>query len=171
MYVPWPVWQNDPIRLYHGTVLVRANSIVTNGIDISRGSALTDFGRGFYATTDEENARAWSRRKANKLREKATVIRLTLSRLSLSKLESIVFIRSSISASDYWSFVASCRSGLPHRPQTSDFYDVAYGPVAKVWLGSSNSMTWADYDQISFHTPSAQSMLNDRSHCALELLP
>jgi len=168
---PWPVWTNGPIHLYHGTILSHVQSILANGIDVTRGSAVTDFGRGFYTTTDEENAGAWSRRRARKWNAEAAVIRLTLSRNALSKLENIVFVRSEVSAVDYWSFVATCRSGSPHRPETADFYDVAYGPVAKAWWGASNSMTWAEYDQISFHTRTAQDMLNDSSICALEPLP
>lgn len=170
VHQPWPVWTNADLQLYHGTTTTRVESILQHGIDVTRGSAMADFGRGFYTTTDEGNARLWSQRKANTLQGQAALIRLTFGRLALSKLQSIVFVRSEVSASDYWSFVAHCRSGLPHRPETGDFYDIAYGPVAKVWFGVSNSATFAGYDQISFHTKAAQDMLNDRSACALELL-
>jgi hypothetical protein len=169
--LPWPEWTNAAIRLYHGTTLPNADSIIAIGIDVARGRATTDFGRGFYTTTDEENARAWSRRRSRDLDQPPALLRLTTDRLALANLASIVFIRGSHSAQDYWSFVTHCRSGLSHRPTTDDFYDVAFGPVSKVWFGSSNSAVWADYDQISFHTRAAQDMLNNKSISTLEVIP
>jgi len=169
--VPWPAWTHPEIRLYHGTVRTYAEEIVSFGVDVFKGSATTDFGRGFYATTDEQNAREWASRKARRLGEEPALVRLTFDRLALGRLESIVFIRGSLRAKEYWSFVAHCRSGHPHRPGTGDFYAVAYGPVAKIWFGDPNSATWADYDQISFHTQTAQDMLNNRGFCALEVAP
>ena len=168
--LPWPEWTNAAIRLYHGTTSPSADSIIATRIDVARGRATTDFGRGFYTTTDEENARAWSRRRSRDLDEPPALLKLTMDRLALANLSSIVFIRGSSSAEDYWSFVAHCRSGLPHRPITEDFYDVAFGPVAKIWFGTSNSAVWADYDQISFHTQAAQDMLNDERACTLEVM-
>jgi Protein of unknown function (DUF3990) len=168
--IPWPVWKNPEIQLYHGTIQTNAESILDHGVDVSKGAATTDFGRGFYTTTDEENAREWSERKARRIGGDPAVLRLTLSRLALGRLESIVFIRGSLLAKEYWSFVAHCRSGFPHRPATGDFYDVAFGPVAKVWFGNPNSAVWADYDQISFHTLAARDMLNNRSLCTLEIV-
>jgi len=168
--LPWPEWTNPAIRLYHGTTLPSADAITATGIDVARGRATTDFGRGFYTTTDQENAREWSRRKSRYLGQPPVPLRLTADRLALANLSSIVFIRGSDSAQDYWSFVTHCRSGLPHRPATNDFYDVAFGPVSKVWFGSSNAV-WADYDQISFHTQAAQDMLNNESICTLEVMP
>ena len=48
------------VDLYHGTSLVSAQAIVANGIDPSRGHPYTDFGRGFYVTTNLAQAKAWA---------------------------------------------------------------------------------------------------------------
>jgi len=166
----WPLWTNPRIRLYHGTVMANANAIVKVGVDILKGRQTTDFGRGFYATTDKTNANEWARRKSARLGSEPAVVLLELDRVRLGRLQSIVFIRGSLHAAEYWSFVSHCRRGLPHRPRTGDFYDVAYGPVAKIWDDSANSATWDDYDQIGFHTRLAQDMLNDRDVCTLEVM-
>ncbi|MEE4246018.1 MAG: DUF3990 domain-containing protein, partial [Kangiellaceae bacterium] len=44
------------IDLYHGTNSAGAKSIIENGIDLAKGSGKVDFGRGFYTTTDYEQA-------------------------------------------------------------------------------------------------------------------
>ena len=170
MDVPWPTWTNPSISLFHGTIITSANNLSVSGVDITKGRSLTDFGRGFYTTTDEATARTWSERIARRRGGEPTVVSLSLARTALGRLNSVAFVRGSLDARDYWSFVAHCRSGLSHQPATGSFYDVVYGPVAKTWAGSRSSSTWADYDQISFHTRIAQDMLNDRSLCALEVL-
>jgi hypothetical protein len=151
----WPAWENQALILFHGTVLASAEKIRETGVDIDMGRALTDFGRGFYTTTDEGNAREWSGRVTERQGGERAVVRLAVNRFALSKLNSIAFIRGSLRAEDYWSFVTHCRSGLPHHPETGTFYDVVYGPVAKYWAGYPRSAVWADYDQISFHTRAA----------------
>jgi len=166
----WPAWENRAIILFHGTIATSAKGIIEAGVNIAMGRAFTDFGRGFYTTTDEGGAREWSTLKAGRQGGDPAVVRLAVSRLALSRLESIVFIRGSVLAEDYWSFVKHCRSGLPHDAATGSFYDVAYGPVAKIWSGYPKSAVWADYDQISFHTQAAQDMLNDRRVCTMEIL-
>jgi len=59
---------------------------------------------------------------------------------------------------------------MSHQPATCGYYDVAYGPVAKVWSSERKSAVWADYDQISFHTQAAQDMVNDRRACRMEIV-
>lgn len=130
-----------------------------------------DFGRGFYTTTNERAALDWAYRKSRKVGAEPFVIPMTINRVALGNLESIVFVRSAIDALEYWSFVENGRSGLPHRPLTSDYYDVAYGPIAKVWVGARNVAAWDDFDQISFHTRAAQDMLNNKGMCTLEPMP
>jgi hypothetical protein len=156
--------------LYHGTLLISAEEIVRDGVNITLGRATTDFGRGFYTTTDEQAAREWSNRKVERLRGEPSMVRMVVDRLALSRLHSIVFIRGSASAEDYWTFVRHCRAGMPHDPATGGYYDVAYGPVAKVWSVDRKSAVWADYDQISFHTQAAQDILNDRRICTREIV-
>lgn len=60
--------ENDDLILYHGTDDKSAREIIAHGIDLSLCSPLTDFGRGFYTTTNLEQAKNWAVLKATKLR-------------------------------------------------------------------------------------------------------
>ena len=64
------VWSNGPLSLYHGTVGSYADDIVANGIDLAKGRAGRDFGRGFYMTRREAQAISW----ANELYPQANII-------------------------------------------------------------------------------------------------
>jgi len=91
-------WANDDLVLYHGTDDVSAQRIISAGIDLSLCSPLTDFGRGFYTTTNLEQAKNWAVLKAIRVRArhpaaKGTVIELRISRTWLGTLDSLVFIR------------------------------------------------------------------------------
>jgi hypothetical protein len=139
---PPPLWSNQNIVLYHGT--------------------LTDFGPGFYATTVLRQARSWAAQIAATKGGGGVpaVIKITISRDALALLQTLVFARGDFHAKDYWSFVHYCRKGaLDHNrshPHVS-YYDVVYGPVAAFW---NQRMMIADADQISFHTPAAEAVLN-----------
>lgn len=52
-------WTNQDLPLYHGT-LDRYVSSILSGVDVTKGRAHTDFGKGFYTTTVERQARAWA---------------------------------------------------------------------------------------------------------------
>jgi hypothetical protein len=90
------------------------------------------------------------------------VIEITINRLSLAYLEAIAFVRGDFDADDYWSLIHHCRKGaLDHaRVPPAQYYDVVYGPVAAFW---NQRMVVADADQISFHTASAENVLNSSS--------
>jgi surface antigen len=60
-----PANSSGMIDFYHGTSLASAQAIQNNGIDPSLGSAYTDFGAGFYITTDENQAVEWANRPSN----------------------------------------------------------------------------------------------------------
>lgn len=63
-------------------------------------------------------------------------------------------------ASDFWSFVRHCRGGAPdHGRPDGTYHDVVMGPL----VGScrwKQMMAMHDADQISFHTPRAEALLN-----------
>lgn len=40
------------MKLYHGTLTIHTLDILKNGIDLSKGTNLCDFGKGFYTTPD-----------------------------------------------------------------------------------------------------------------------
>src|SRR5262245_6595774 len=154
-------WANDDLVLYHGTDDGQGAAFA-HGLDLSRCRAATDFGRGFYTTTSEHQAKQW----ANATRERnlpqnpgvrAVVLSFKVPRDTLAHLESLVFV---VDNPDYWSLVNYCRGGSsPHDrrvpPQRSAEYDVVYGPVA-LWR---QQLVIKDCDQVSFHTVAALNQL------------
>ncbi|SRR6266702_491594 len=167
----WAPWTNSEIVLFHGTLRQHAHAIIDNGVDVSAGGERKDFGRGFYTTTFQWQAERWSRVQSDRNQGRApAVVRLVLDRETLSRQDSIVFIRGTFDADDYWSFVSHCRDGRSHKPSSGGYYDVTYGPVASMWLGRGNSRVIPRYDQIGFHSNRSQDMLNDRSICQIGVL-
>jgi len=169
--VGWPVWTNRPIHLFHGTTLLSAQSIKTGGVDLDRCRERTDFGCGFYTTTLEASAWDMARKKADTLGgQPRAVIRLRLDRYGLGLLKTLAFVRGTLDATDFWSYVYSSRNGLSFHAGAQDIYDVVYGPVARSWSGPANSKLYEGYDQISFHTAAAVLLLNDSKSCQMEIL-
>ena len=159
VYAP-PLWTNQDIVVYHGTVDTFATAIVNGPIRTSLGRPNTDFGPGFYTTTVKTQAHMWAAQiSATKASSNPAVIEITLDRLLLSRLETLAFALGDFHADDFWSLVHYCRKGaLDHgRSPVSPFYDVVYGPVAAFW---NQRMIIANADQISFHTPAAEALLN-----------
>jgi hypothetical protein len=157
-------WTNQHLTLYHGTLDAHVASILA-GVNVNRGRAHTDFGKGFYTTTVEIQARAWawqlSQRSSGTL---PAVIRFDVDRDRLAALECLWFVRGSFNADDFWSLVSPCRRGRsqharPTHPSTTHqgWYDVVIGPVAASWR---QRLSIYDADQISFHTPGAANLLN-----------
>ncbi|HEX6747760.1 MAG TPA: DUF3990 domain-containing protein [Longimicrobium sp.] len=162
MLYPPARWRNPVIRLYHGTTADAAREIVQSGIAISRGRDERDFGRGFYTTTLQRQARNWAfevARESGRTRS-AAVVQLDLARESLASLATLMFVRGDFHAADYWSFVVHCRNGAVDHGRTSHadgLYDVVVGPIAAFW---KQRAAMSDSDQISFHTEAAEAALN-----------
>jgi len=109
---PPPVWNNQDIVLYHGTVDSVALAIETGVILVSRGRTHTDFGPGFYTTTLLRQAHTWAAQIASsKAGTKPAVIEITLGREDLAQLETLAFVRGDFHADDFWSLVHYCRKG------------------------------------------------------------
>ena len=150
-------WTNSDLLLYHGTDDDAADRIVRGGVDLTKCSPLADFGRGFYTTTNFEQAKNWASLKAKRISRKrksarGAVLGMAVDRNWLGKLDSLAFVRSAAEV-DYPTFVRFCRGGCsPHRP--SGDYQVVYGPVAQ-WqnIADPNFSLFIiqDCDQISFH--------------------
>lgn len=157
---PLPRWSNQPLRLYHGTLEGRARSIVSRGVSVAYGRLGTDFGPGFYTTTDPEVAEAWAATLALYRRARRIgVVSADLDRDSLATLSWLSFARGDEGAHDFWSFVMHCRARAPHHARSapaSPLYDAVIGPVAAILKKTSIP----DIDQISFHTPAAVAVLN-----------
>ncbi|MGJ5026520.1 DUF3990 domain-containing protein [Bradyrhizobium sp. HKCCYLS2038] len=117
----------------------------------------TDFGQGFYVTTNLHQAKQWANTRVISRPNPglvAIVMQFQLRRDWLASLESLSFIRP---ASDFWDLVADCRIGFPphQRMSARRAYDMVSGPVT-LW---PQLLTIQDCDQISFHTTAAISAL------------
>lgn len=145
-----PLWRNQLIRLYHGTLDVHVASILS-GIDPSVGHAYTDFGQGFYTTTWESQAREWASELARATSASPVVVTFEVDRDALTSFDALWFVRGRYDADDYWSLVFHCRAGQPQHVRTRNqgWYDIVVGPVAASWR---RRLAIPDYDQISFHT-------------------
>lgn len=144
------------MRLYHGSnVEVRKPSLL-------RSRKNTDFGRGFYTTTQKEQAEQWTSIKIDRARKGRRVVSVfDVDDELLSNHE--LRIREFHGPDEAWlNFVVDCRKGIEHD------YDLVFGPVANdkvftvVNLYESGVMSaeaailqlkaYKTYDQLSFHT-------------------
>ncbi|MBQ3722352.1 MAG: DUF3990 domain-containing protein [Bacteroidales bacterium] len=145
--------------LYHGsTVAVRKPSL-------RPGRSNADFGKGFYTTTNLEQAVRWANIKRE--RDKSTRAVVSVYEFDETLLESAGWnIRHFTGADEAWLyFVTDCRKSRRHD------YDLVQGPVANdkvfttVNLFESGVLSaeaailqlkaYKTYDQLSFHTEKA----------------
>lgn len=170
-----PRWRTLAARqtLWHGTLQSYASDIQTNGVDLARSRYSLDFGRGFYTTTNRNQAEQWARRlhlnlpPADRTVNRPTLLRFSLSRDEVAALESLAFVRSDAAHGEFWAFVHHCRGSTtiprthlhPGRPAPDDWYDLVAGPVALVWPPRGTTAI-PEFDQFSFHTPAAVAILN-----------
>jgi hypothetical protein len=149
-------WTNQDLIVFHGTTWNAAQVIERTNPDPRRGSRYTDFGRGFYVTTNRKQAENWANERArphlNK-NESAAVLEYAIDRDRLSALADLVFVLEDRSTG-FWDFVAHCRSGVLSSSGTPDHcrpanghYSVVYGPVT-LW---PQTLVLKDCDQISLH--------------------
>src|SRR5581483_8866529 len=135
---PAPEWvggRTEFVVLWHGCTALDKDAIEAGGIDLARCAVNTDFGRGFYTTTLERQARewAWERRRSwgrGRGRGRANppvVLRFRVRRYTrtprqsalddgLDRLASLHFVRGDFEAEEYWSLVQHCRRSTPARP-------------------------------------------------------
>jgi Protein of unknown function (DUF3990) len=136
---------------------------MASGIDPTRFNLLSDFGPGFYTTTNLEQAINWARNKGAPGDRSAAVVSYSVDRNELGRLRTLAFVRGDANAVSFWSLVQHCRDGRGAHGLGGDsraFYDVVYGPVAAVW-SSTPYRAHPLYDQISFHTPAAWALLRN----------
>jgi Protein of unknown function (DUF3990) len=186
---PAPNWLSSAsatIKLYHGCTNQDRLSIETRRqpqgrpalyVDVRAGRIDSDFGRGFYTTTIERQARywAWQRyydpRYARTTGNSPMVLVFEVERHLLAKLQSLSFaIAGYNSANGFWSLVQHCRQSDPsqappvihdHNGPVHDgahnWFDICYGPVSAFWVQQAAVL---DSDQVSFHTDAAAQLLN-----------
>jgi hypothetical protein len=157
---PPPPWNNGPLTLFHGTTLTHWLEIQRGGVRVNRGRSGTDFGPGFYATADREQAVQWAISNGRRFKEPPVVIWAEMSGDRLASLECLCFVRGHEGARDFWSFVLHCRAGAntharaaPSKPM----YAVVAGPVSRNF---KRRAAYENMDQISFHTEDARAVLN-----------
>lgn len=144
------------IRLYHGsTVAVRKPSL-------RPGRPNADFGKGFYTTSNLEQAVRWAHIKQDREESERAVVSIYEFDESLLDSQDLE-IRRFTGADEAWLyFVTDCRKSRPHE------YDLVQGPVANdkvfttVNLFESGVLSaeaailqlkaYKTYDQLSFHT-------------------
>jgi Protein of unknown function (DUF3990) len=157
---PPPIWTDQDLVLFHGTMDAYAAAIVKGPVLTSLGRKGTDFGPGFYTTTLLAQAHTWAAQiAATVLGANPAVVEIVASRTSLAGLEALAFARADFHAEDFWSFIHHCRKGAADhgRHGLKRSYDIVYGPVAAFW---NQRMIIADADQISFHSTDAEAVLN-----------
>jgi hypothetical protein len=148
-------WANQDLILYHGTDAESA-ALIRDGIDLARCRIRADFGRGFYTTTSRTQADDWAARTARRRRAEPVVLRFSAQRNRLAELEALWFGRGELDAGDFWTFVAYCRAAKPDHGRPG-WYDVVVGPVTI--SPRFERGVFQGYDQISFHTAAALSVL------------
>ncbi len=170
------VWSDGPLVLYHGTDDSSATKISAGGVDLSVCTAYTDFGPGFYTTTNLDQAKNWANTRCRKLNAKvpppapparATVLQFDVDRNQIANLDTLCFILEN-SNPEFWDFIRLCRTvrypdHRRRRPATTPplpaasvaYYDVIYGLVS-LW---PQTLVIKDCDQVSFHTDNAKYIL------------
>jgi hypothetical protein len=151
-------WTNGPREVYHGTDLTSGAAILPVGgphaISLAPAGAFSDFGPGFYTTTNLQQARQWANQRVRRLGGAAVacVATFQLDRTALGSLQHLAFVTDD---SDFYDLVAFGRRGGVNHARAGGPYDVVYGPVA-LW---PQTLAIKDCDQISFHTLAAVAML------------
>lgn len=144
------------MKLYHGS------NVEVRNPNLRFGRNLTDFGKGFYTTTQPEQAENWSKIKLDRAktgRRMVSVYELDDAVLANPELK----IREFHGVDQEWlEFVVNSRKGMRHN------YDIVFGPVANdkvfttVNLYESGVLdapaaiaqlkAYKTYDQLSFHS-------------------
>lgn len=144
------------MRVYHGS------NVEVRNPSLRYGRTKTDFGRGFYTTTQKEQAEKWTEIKLDRSKTGKKIV-------SAYEVDDALITNPDLRIREFhgvdaaWlNFVVSCRKGQEHN------YDLVFGPVAndKVFtvvnlyesgvLDASAAIAelkaYKTYDQLSFHT-------------------
>lgn len=155
------VWTNQPIEVYHGTLESSANSIIgMGGINLGLCRLHSDFGRGFYVTTNLHQAEQWANMKylgspaATRANDRAAVLTFSLDRDAVGRLgDHLVFL---LPSREFHDFVAYNRlGGSTHARAGGQPYDLVYGPVAAY----PQTIVYGNCDQICLLTQNALNAL------------
>lgn len=151
------------MKLYHGS------TIAVKRPNIHKGRKATDFGKGFYTTTNFEQAQKWAILKKNREQSDRAVVSVYEVPDNILDGDFSV-LRFSGATKEWLEFVVDNRRG-----KNTKKYDLAMGPVANDKLYATillyeQEVISADaaiemlnkhklFNQLSFHTPEAASLL------------
>ena len=144
------------MKLYHGS------NVEVRKPNLRFGRSNTDFGKGFYTTTNPEQAERWTQIKLDRVKTGKRIV-------SVYEIDDAVLTNPDIQIREFhgvdeaWlNFVVDSRKGIKHD------YDLVFGPVANdkvfttVNLYESGVLdapaaiaqlkAYKTYDQLSFHT-------------------
>jgi hypothetical protein len=167
-----PQWLNKDLSVFHGTdsnsvgaSAVGSGSTIPFRVSLALCRPYTDFGQGFYVTTNLHQAEQWANKRAIQVNAAlpssatptvAVVLQFKLDRDWLASLESLCFV---LESPDFWALVNDCRGRFPPHQRTGkqSEYDAVYGQVT-LW---PQKLLMKDCGQISFHTLGAVNRLPD----------
>lgn len=148
------------MKVYHGSLFQVHNP------NIERGRQSTDFGKGFYTTTNIEQAKRWALKKLKTAKEGSKAI-INIYEVDDELLNNPKYnIKKFNSPDEEWlDFVVDCRRSTPHK------YNIIFGPVANdkiyttITLYEGQILTAEEtvarlkvdeyFNQISFHSQMA----------------
>lgn len=144
------------MKLYHGS------TVTVKKPNIQRGRKTTDFGKGFYTTSDFEQAKKWAILKQNREQSKKAVVSVYEVPDNIFDMELSV-LRFDGATKEWLEFVVDNRRG-----KGNNTYDLIMGPVANDQLYATIRLyeqgvitanaaiemlkTHRLFDQLSFHT-------------------
>lgn len=151
------------MKLYHGS------TVTVKRPNIQKGRKATDFGKGFYTTTNFEQAKKWALLKRN--REQGNKAVVSVYEIPDNILDGDFTVRHFAGATKEWlDFVVNNRRG-----KSTEEYELVMGPVADDQLYATirlyeQEVITADaaiemlkthklFNQLSFHTERAVSLL------------
>ncbi len=151
------------MKLYHGS------TVTVKRPNVQKGRKATDFGRGFYTTTNLEQAKKWALLKKNREQSDRAVV--SVYEVPDNILDREFTVHHFAGATKEWlEFVVNNRKG-----KTTEVYELVMGPVANDQLYATirlyeQAVITADaaiemlkthklFDQLSFHTERVASLL------------
>lgn len=148
------------MKLYHGS------SVVVRKPLIGRGRKTTDFGKGFYTTTDFNQAARWAGIKHGRAGHGKAVVSIYDFDEELLEADQFQVLRYHGATEEWLNFVIQNRKGI-----SEHHYDFVMGPVANDRLYATITMyekgdlsveaaivqlkTHILFNQLSFHSPEA----------------
>ena len=151
------------MKVYHGS------TVIVEKPNLTKGRKTTDFGKGFYTTTDYKQARKWAILQKTRIQAEKAIVSVYEVPDNILALDYMV-LRFTGATKEWLEFVINNRRGH----ETAQ-YDLVMGPVANDQLYFTITLyekkaitanaaiemlkTHILFDQLSFHTPESISLL------------